>query len=98
MSDIPPTSTVAANATVSSRESRTYLGLAVNPQAYLAAIIGSSDDAIISKDLNGIIQSANRAAEQMFGYSAAELIGQDVRILIPPERQSEEDEILSRIR
>jgi PAS domain S-box-containing protein len=68
------------------------------PQAYLAAIVESSDDAILSKDANGIIQSANAAAERMFGYSRAELVGKSVRILIPPELQAEEDEILARIR
>ena len=68
------------------------------PQAYLAAIVESSDDAILSKDTNGIIQSANAAAERIFGYSPAELVGKSVRILIPPEHQAEEDEILKRIR
>jgi PAS domain S-box-containing protein len=67
-------------------------------QAYLAAIVGSADDAIIAKDLNGIIQSANAAAERVFGYSAAELVGKPVRILIPQDRQREEDEILARLR
>src|SRR5262245_29678308 len=67
-------------------------------QAYLAAIVESSDDAILSKDLDGIIQSCNAAAERMFGYSANELIGHPVRILIPPERQSEADDILAHIR
>ena len=52
----------------------------------------------ISKDLNGIIQSVNSAAERMFGYRADELIGHNIRILIPPERQAEEDLILGRIR
>jgi PAS domain S-box-containing protein len=66
--------------------------------AYLAAIVESSDDAILTKDLNGIIQSANVATEQLFGYTQDELIGQPVRILIPPDRQAEEDEILERIR
>src|SRR5262249_57576276 len=67
-------------------------------QAYLAAIVESSDDAILSKDLDGIIQSCNAAGERMFGYASGELIGQPVRVLIPPERQSEEDLILARIR
>jgi PAS domain S-box-containing protein len=67
-------------------------------QAYLAAIVESSDDAILSKDLNGIIQSCNAAGERIFGYPAGELIGKPVRILIPPDRQAEEDDILARIR
>src|SRR5262245_33668084 len=67
-------------------------------QAYLAAIVESSDDAILSKDLNGIIQSCNAAGERIFGYSTGELIGKPVRILIPPEHQAEEDDILARIR
>jgi PAS domain S-box-containing protein len=66
--------------------------------AYLAAIVESSDDAILSKDLNGIIQSCNVAGERIFGYSTGELIGKPVRILLPPERQAEEDDILERIR
>ena len=67
-------------------------------QEYLAAIVESSDDAIIAKNLDGIVQSCNAAAERIFGYPAAELIGQSIRILIPPDRQAEEDEILGRIR
>ena len=67
-------------------------------QAYLAAIVESSDDAIIAKDLNGVIQSCNASAERVFGYPAAELIGRPVRILIPADRQAEEDDILTRIR
>src|SRR5205814_607780 len=64
----------------------------------LSAIVECSDDAIISKDLNGIIATWNQAAERIFGYTAQEAIGQPVALLIPPERQSEEPEILSRIR
>jgi PAS domain S-box-containing protein len=71
---------------------------AAETQAYLAAIVESSDDAIISKDLNGIIRSCNAAAERMFGYTSSELIGQSVMILIPPERRHEEVEIISRLR
>ncbi len=64
----------------------------------LAAIIESSDDAIVSKDLNGIINSWNRGAERLFGYTAEEAIGKPITILIPPDRQDEETDILGRIR
>jgi PAS domain S-box-containing protein len=64
----------------------------------LAAIIDSSDDAIISKDLNGIVTSWNKSAERLFGYTAAEMVGQSITILIPPDRQDEEPKILSRLR
>lgn len=64
----------------------------------LAAIIESSDDAIVSKDLNGIITSWNAAAERLFGYKAEEIVGQSILLLIPPERQHEEPRILERIR
>ena len=65
--------------------------------AYLAAIVESSDDAILAKDLTGIVMACNAAAERLFGYSADELIGQSIRILIPPDRQGEEDDILARM-
>jgi PAS domain S-box-containing protein len=64
----------------------------------LAAIVTSSDDAIVSKDLNGIVLSWNGAAERMFGYHAAEMVGQSIRKLIPDDRQSEEDTVLESIR
>jgi len=66
--------------------------------ARLAAIVSSSDDAIISKDLDGIIRSWNKGAERMFGYSSEETIGKPVTILIPEDHIDEEPEILQRIR
>jgi PAS domain S-box-containing protein len=64
----------------------------------LAAIIESNEDAIISKNLDGVIMSWNSGAERLFGYTAAEAIGQPVTMLIPPERIDEEAGILARIR
>jgi PAS domain S-box-containing protein len=65
---------------------------------HLAAIVESSDDAIVSKSLDGIIVSWNGAAEEMFGYTAEEIAGKSIRMVIPPDRQDEEDEVLARIR
>ncbi|HEY3304290.1 MAG TPA: MEDS domain-containing protein [Candidatus Binatia bacterium] len=67
-------------------------------QALLAAIVESSDDAIISKTLDGIITSWNKGAERMFGYSVQEAIGRPITLIIPPERQDEEGSILERLR
>ena len=64
----------------------------------LAAIVASSDDAIISKDLNGYVTSWNRGAERVFGYAAEEMIGQHITRIIPTDRLAEEDFVLSRIR
>jgi len=64
----------------------------------LAAIVESSDDAIVSKDLNGIVTSWNAAAERIFGYNAEEIVGRSITLLIPPELQDDELMILSKIR
>jgi PAS domain S-box-containing protein len=67
-------------------------------QALLAAIIASSDDAIISKDLNGIVRSWNQSAERIFGYTAEEMIGKPITVLFPPDRLDEEPKILEQLR
>ena len=71
--------------------------LAVNPAEWLAAIVESSDDAIIGKTLDSIIRSWNTGASRIFGYEAHEIIGRSVLTLIPPELQHEEPEILARL-
>jgi PAS domain S-box-containing protein len=65
---------------------------------WLASIVESSDDAIVSKNLDGVITSWNRGAERIFGYTAEEAVGQPITIVIPQDRQDEERNILSRIR
>jgi PAS domain S-box-containing protein len=64
----------------------------------LAAIVDSSDDAIVSKTLDGIITSWNRGAEKIFGYSAEEAVGQHITLIIPTARHGEENDVLARIR
>jgi PAS domain S-box-containing protein len=64
----------------------------------LAAIVESSDDAIVSKDLNGVIRTWNRAAERMFGFTAAEAVGRSIVMIIPADRLDEETEVLRRVR
>ena len=64
----------------------------------LAAIVESSQDAIASKDLNGVVTSWNASAERIFGWKAEEIIGKPITIIIPPELHKDEEMILSRIR
>lgn len=66
--------------------------------AYLAAIVQSSDDAIVGKNLEGTILSWNRGAEKLYGYSAIEMIGRSVSVLFPPELRKESSHILKQIR
>src|SRR6185312_3348885 len=71
--------------------------LATNPEAWLAAIVDSSDDAIIGKTLDSVIRSWNAGATRVFGWTLEEAIGQPVYILIPPERHYEEPDIIGRL-
>ncbi|MEX2271443.1 MAG: PAS domain S-box protein [Vicinamibacterales bacterium] len=64
----------------------------------LAAIVDSSDDAIVSKTLDGVITSWNRGAERIFGYTAAEAVGRHIFLIIPDDRRSEEEDVLARVR
>jgi PAS domain S-box-containing protein len=81
-----------------SREIETALHESEQRLRWLASIVESSDDAIVSKSLDGIISSWNKGAERIFGYSQGEAIGQPITLVIPADRQSEEREILTRIR
>ncbi|MEC9373588.1 MAG: PAS domain S-box protein, partial [Planctomycetota bacterium] len=67
-------------------------------RALLAAIVSQSDDAIVSKTLDGVIRSWNKGAERIFGYSAEEAVGRPINLIIPEERRGEERDILSRLR
>ncbi|MDE2374865.1 MAG: PAS domain S-box protein [Hyphomicrobiales bacterium] len=82
---------VRADSTASVRESEQRL-------RWLGAVVESSDDAIVSKNLDGIIMTWNSGAERVFGYTAEEAIGSPITIVIPENRQGEEREILTRIR
>src|SRR5690606_29784713 len=73
------------------------LSLTEQTNAILAAIVATSDDTIISKNLNGIILSWNPASEKMFGYSREEAVGQHISLIIPPDRLEEEDYIINEV-
>ena len=76
----------------------TELRLMEEAQARLAAIVDSADDAIIGKTLDGIITSWNRGAERLYGYTEAEIVGQPISVLIPPDRPDELPSIMARLR
>jgi two-component system, OmpR family, sensor histidine kinase VicK len=86
---------VGASIICRSMEDRRRLAVAA---LHLGAVVASSDDVIISKDLTGTVQSWNPAAQRLFGFTADEMIGQSIRKIIPAERQSEEDDVLAKIR
>jgi PAS domain S-box-containing protein len=77
---------------------RKRLEEAERARMFLSAIVSSAEDAIVSKDLNGVVTSWNRAAERLFGYSEEEMVGQPIAKLVPPEHPNEEPQILERIR
>jgi len=79
------------------RRNQQQLQIALVASQHLAAIVESSDDAIVSKDLNGIVTSWNSGAEKMFGYTSREMIGRPILTIIPPELQDDENRILATI-
>jgi PAS domain S-box-containing protein len=70
----------------------------IEAQALLAAIVASSEDAIVSKTLDGVITSWNKGAEKLFGYRAEEAIGQSINLIVPPELRDQEADVLDRLR
>ena len=81
----------------SERNKRGDESAAYDAVALVTGIVESSFDAIVTKDLNGVVTSWNEAAHRMFGYAADEMIGRPIRVLIPADRQVEEDDILARL-
>ena len=89
---VPTSGMIGCSADITERKQ------AEDAMGQLAAIVESSDDAIVSKDLNGVIMSWNKGAEKLFGYAAEEVIGKSIMILIPPDRADEETRVLESIR
>ena len=89
---------IGASMIVRDISDRKRIEKAERDQLFLSSIISSADDAIISKDVNGIVTSWNSAAEKLFGYTAEEMVGQPISILIPDDHPGEEEQILSRVR
>jgi PAS domain S-box-containing protein len=89
---------IAGNESPDPQSSNPEGGRDVEVRAQLAAIVDSSFDAIVSKTLDGVITFWNHSAEQLFGYTAAEAVGQYIFLIIPPERRAEEEEVLARLR
>lgn len=98
MGTIRPRVKNALSASRSDSDSIRDSGIQDNARLHLAAIVESSDDAIVSKDLNGIITSWNKSAERIFGYTADEIIGRPITTIIPPELYGDEAMILGKIR
>jgi len=89
---------VTDDRTTSERSAGEHAGNVVtHPEAWLAAIVESSDDAIVGKTLDSVIRSWNRGAQRVFGYESHEIVGKPVYVLIPPERHHEEPEIIARL-
>jgi PAS domain S-box-containing protein len=98
LATIAVTSLLAAALVAERRRVEARLEAAQEAPARLAAIVADSDDAIVSKTLDDIITSWNRAAEELYGFTAAEAIGRPITLIIPDDRRPEEDAVLARIR
>ncbi|MFX4087363.1 MULTISPECIES: PAS domain S-box protein [Sphingobium] len=98
MSGSPTATTLRASLAESEAREANSRREAFEASAWLAAIVDNSDDAILSKSLDGIVMSWNAGAERLFGYTAAEAVGKPITIIIPEDRLHEEDTILAKLR